>query len=149
MIDMLLNKEQIKDHIPHRDPFLFVDEVVEIVEHKRIVAKKTFTSKQDFFAGHFPDQPVVPGVIITESLAQSGGILVNYSHKSEIEEEGYSNAFLVSLNNCKFRRPVLPDQELTLEVELVKKRRRLLFFKGTAFVDGQKVAEAEISASLV
>jgi len=146
---MLLDKEQIKNYIPHRDPFLFVDKVVEIVEHKKIVTKKTFTSKQDFFAGHFPDYPVVPGVIITESLAQSGGILVNYSHKSEIEKEGYSNAFLVSLNNCKFRRPVLPDQELTLEVELVKKRKRLLFFKGIASVDGQKVAEAEISASLV
>jgi len=146
---MLLDKEQIKNYIPHRDPFLFVDKVVEIVEHKKIVTKKTFTSKQDFFAGHFPDYPVVPGVIITESLAQSGGILVNYSHKSEIEKEGYSNAFLVSLNNCKFRRPVLPDQELTLEVELVKKRKKLLFFKGIASVDGQKVAEAEISASLV
>lgn len=146
---MLLDKEQIKNYIPHRDPFLFVDKVVEIVEHKKIVTKKTFTNEQDFFVGHFPDYPVVPGVIITESLAQSGGILVNYSHKNEIEKEGYSNAFLVSLNNCKFRRPVLPDHELTLEVELVKKRRRLLFFKGIASVDGQKVAEAEISASLV
>lgn len=146
---MLLDKEQIKNYIPHRDPFLFVDKVVEIVKDKKIVAKKTFPDKQDFFAGHFPDYPIVPGVIITESLAQSGGILVNYSYKGEIEKEGYSNAFLVSLNNCKFRRPVLPDQELTLEVELVKKRKQLLFFKGTAFVDERKVAEVEISASLV
>ena len=146
---MLLNKEEIKNYIPHRDPFLFVDEVVEIVENKVIIAKKTFTDQQDFFAGHFPDYPLVPGVIITESLAQTGGILVNYSYKEEIENEGYSNAFLMSLNNCKFRKPVLPNQELTLEVELVNKRKRILFFKGTAFVDGKKVAEAEISASLV
>ena len=146
---MLLNKEQIKDYIPHRDPFLFVDEVVEIIEEKKIVAKKTFTDKQDFFAGHFPDFPLVPGVIITESLAQTGGILVNYSFKSEMEKEGFSNAFLMSLNNCKFRKPVLPNQELTLEVELVNIRKRILFFKGNAFVEGKKVAEAEISASLV
>jgi len=146
---MLLNKEEIKNYIPHRDPFLFVDEVIEITENKLIVAKKTFTDKQDFFAGHFPDYPLVPGVIITESLAQTGGILVNYSYKNEIEGEGYSNAFLMSLNNCKFRKPVLPNQELTLEVELVNKRKRILFFKGTAYVDGKKVAEAEISASLV
>ena len=146
---MFLNKEQIKDYIPHRDPFLFVDEVIEIIENRKIVAKKTFTDKQDFFTGHFPDYPVVPGVIITESLAQSGGILANYSYRSEIEREGYSNAFLTSLNNCKFRQPVLPNQELTLEVELVNKRRRMMFFKGMAFVEGRKVAEVEISASLV
>ena len=146
---MLLDREQIKEYIPHRDPFLFVDEVVEIIEDKKIIAKKTFTDKQEFFEGHFPDYPVVPGVIITESLAQSGGILVNYSYKSEIESEGFTNAFLMSLNKCKFRKPVLPNQELTLEVALINKRKRILFFKGTAFVEGKKVAEAEISASLV
>ena len=146
---MILNKEQIKEYIPHRDPFLFVDEVVEIIDDKKIIAKKTFTDKQDFFAGHFPDYPLVPGVIITESLAQTGGILVNYAFKNEIEGEGFTNAFLMSLNNCKFRKPVLPNQELTLEVELLNMRKRILFFKGTAYVEGKKVAEAEISASLV
>ena len=146
---MILNREQIKEYIPHRDPFLFVDEVVEIIENKKIIAKRTFKDTQDFFQGHFPDYPLVPGVIITESLAQAGGILVNYSFKSEIENEGFSNAFLMSLNKCKFRKPVLPNEELTLEVELVNKRKRILFFKGTAFVEGKKVAEAEISASLV
>ncbi len=146
---MLLNREQIKDYIPHREPFLFVDEVIEIIDQEKIVAKKVFTDKQDFFAGHFPDFPVVPGVIITESLAQSGGILVNYSYGDEIKREGYSNALLTSLNNCKFRKPVLPNQELILEVEIVRKRKMLLFFKGTASVYGKKVAEADISASLI
>ena len=145
----MMDKEEIKNYIPHRDPFLFVDSVVEIADSNKIVAKKTFTDKQGFFAGHFPNFPVVPGVIITESLAQSGAILVNYLYKSEFESKGFSNAFLMSLNNCKFRKPVLPNQELTLEVELVNKRRKILFFKGAAFVNQRtKVAEAEISASL-
>ena len=146
---MKLDKEQIKECIPHRDPFLFVDEVTELEEKVRIKAKKVFTDKQDFFRGHFPDFPVVPGVVLTEALAQTGGILVNYSFKDELEESGYTNALLMGLNKCKFRKPVLPNQEITLCVELTKRRSRLLFFRGEAFVDDVKVAEAEISASLV
>ena len=146
---MKLDKEQIKECIPHRDPFLFVDEVEELEEKVSIKAKKTFTDKQDFFRGHFPDFPVVPGVVLTEALAQTGGILVNYSFKDELEESGYTNALLMGLNKCKFRKPVLPNQEITLCVELTKRRSRLLFFRGEAFVDGVKVAEAETSASLV
>ena len=146
---MKLDKEQIKECIPHRDPFLFVDEVIELEEKVSIKAKKVFTDKQDFFRGHFPDFPVVPGVVLTEALAQTGGILVNYSFKDELKESGYTNALLMGLNKCKFRKPVLPNQEITLCVELTKRRSRLLFFRGEAFVDDVKVAEAEISASLV
>jgi len=146
---MKLNKEQIKECIPHRDPFLFVDEVVELDAKLSITAKMTFTDKQDFFRGHFPDYSVVPGVILTEALAQTGGILVNYSFKEELQEMGFSNAFLIGLNKCKFRKPVLPNQMVTLRVELTKRRNRLLFFRGEAFVEDVKVAEAEISASLV
>lgn len=146
---MKLDKEQIKECIPHRDPFLFVDEVTELEDKVSIKAKRVFTDKQDFFRGHFPDYPIVPGVILTEALAQTGGILVNYSFKQELKESGYTNAFLMGVNNCKFRKPVLPNQEITLCVELTKRRNRLLFFRGEAFVDGAKVAEADISASLV
>ena len=146
---MKLDKEQIKECIPHRDPFLFVDEVIELEQKVSIKAKKVFTDKQDFFRGHFPDFPVVPGVVLTEALAQTGGILVNYSFKDELKESGYTNALLMGLNKCKFRKPVLPNQEITLCVELTKRRSRLLFFRGEAFVDDVKVAEAEISASLV
>ncbi len=146
---MKLDKEQIMECIPHREPFLFVDEVIELEDKVSIKAKRVFTDKQDFFKGHFPDYPIVPGVILTEALAQTGGILVNYSFKDELKESGYSNAFLMGVNNCKFRKPVLPNQEITLCVELTKRRSRLLFFRGEAFVDGAKVAEADISASLV
>ena len=146
---MNLNKEQIQQYIPHRDPFLFVDEVTDIKDKVSISALRTFTDKQDFFRGHFPDYPVVPGVILTEALAQTGGILVNYSFKEELEESGFTNAFLMGLNNCKFRKPVLPNQIITMNVELVKRRSRILFFRGESFVEGSKVAEAEISASLV
>jgi len=147
--DMKLDKEQIKECIPHRDPFLFVDEVIELEDKVSIKAKRTFTDNQDFFRGHFPDYPIVPGVILTEALAQTGGILVNYCFKEELKESGFTNAFLMGVNNCKFRKPVLPNQEITLCVELTKRRSRLLFFRGEAFVDGAKVAEADISASLV
>ncbi len=146
---MKLNKEQIKECIPHRDPFLFVDEVIELEDKISIKAKRIFDDKQEFFKGHFPDYTIVPGVLLTEALAQTGGILVNYSFKDELKESGFSNAFLMGLNKCKFRKPVLPNQEITLCVELTKRRSRLLFFRGEAFVDGAKVAEAEISAALV
>ena len=146
---MLLNKEQIKDYIPHRDPFLFVDTVVEIEEKEKIIAEKTFTKDEFFFPGHFPGNPVVPGVILTEAMAQTGGILFNYSFKEELESSEYSNAYLMGLDSCKFRRPVVPDDKVVFEVKLVKRRSRILIFEGLALLDGKKIAEAQISASLV
>lgn len=146
---MVLSKEEIKIFIPHREPFLFVDEVIELDKGKRILAKRTFSNDEFFFQGHFPGNPIVPGVIIVESLAQAGGVLVNSSYKEELEEQGFKNAYLIGLEKCRFRKPVFPNDTLDLLVELTRRRSRLLFFKGQALVNGSKVAEAEISASLV
>lgn len=146
---MILTKQQIKEYIPHREPFLFVDSVVDILEKEKIVAEKTFTQDEFFFPGHFPGNPIVPGVILTEAMAQTGGILFNYSFKDELEKSDFTNAFLMGLDRCKFRKPVVPDEKVIFEVKLVKRRSRILQFEGIALVNDKKVAEAQISASLV
>ncbi len=146
---MLLDKEQVKALIPHREPFLFVDSVVSIESGKKIIAEKVFGENEFFFPGHFPGNPIVPGVIITEAIAQTGGILFNHSFKEELEKSEFSNAYLIGLDSCKFRSPVLPGNKVVFEVELIKRRSRILLFGGRATVDGKKVAEAQVSASLV
>ena len=119
---MILDTEDVKNYIPHRPPFLYVDSVREYVEGESIIGIKKFTEDEYFFKGHFPGNPIVPGVILMESLAQTGGILVNVSFREELEEKGYSNAFLMGLDNCKFRKIVQPGDEVELHVELEKKR---------------------------
>ncbi len=140
--------ECIKELIPHRAPFLFVDEVLEIEEGVRIKAAKTFGPELDFFRGHFPGYPIVPGVIITEALAQAGGVLINSSYKEEFQSKGIQGAYLMGLENVRFRKPVEPGDRLILSVSLVKKRSRVMQFKGEAHVGDSKVAEAEIMVSL-
>ncbi len=146
---MKLDTDEIKELIPHREPFLFVDSVVEIEKGKRITAEKLFSPAEFFFRGHFPGNPIVPGVIITEAIAQAGGVLFNYSFKDELKQEGFNNAYLMGLERCRFRTPVVPDDRVLLEVELVKRRSRIIFFSGEASVNGKRVAAAEISACLV
>lgn len=146
---MPLDKEQIKRLLPHREPFLFVDSVLEIEKGKRLLADKLFGPEEFFFRGHFPGNPIVPGVIITEAMAQAGGVLFNYSFGDELEKEGYSNAYLIGLDRCRFRTPVVPGDRVIFNVELSKRRSRIIFFSAKATANGKKVAEAEISASLV
>jgi len=146
---MRLDTEEIKKLIPHREPFLFVDSVSEIESGKRLVAEKLFGPDEFFFRGHFPGNPIVPGVIVTEAMAQAGGVLFNYSFGDELEKEGFSNAYLIGLDRCRFRTPVTPGDRVVLEVELARRRSRIIFFSARASANGRKVAEAEISASLV
>lgn len=146
---MIFDTEDVKNYIPHRPPFLYVDSVREYVEGESIIGIKKFTEDEYFFKGHFPGNPIVPGVILMESLAQTGGILVNVSFREELEEKGYSNAFLMGLDNCKFRKIVQPGDEVELHVELEKKRSRILYFSGLVMVGDTKIAEGKISASLV
>ncbi len=146
---MKLGVEEIKELIPHREPFLFLDSVLEIEKGKKITAEKLFTPREFFFRGHFPGNPIVPGVIITEAMAQAGGALFKYSFGDEIEKKGFDNAYLMGLDRCRFRNPVVPGDRVVLEVELVRRRSRVMFFSAKASVDGKKVAEAEISAWLV
>jgi 3-hydroxyacyl-[acyl-carrier-protein] dehydratase len=140
---MMMSGEEIKRFLPHREPFLFIDRVLEMEPGKRIVAVKRFSSEEEFFRGHFPGNPVVPGVIIVEALAQAGGILA-YATDPEVKKM----PALVGLENVKFRKPVLPGMEIKLNVQILKRRAQMWKMKGEAFVEGAKVAEAEILASL-
>lgn len=135
----------IKGILPHRDPFLFVDEILEIEKGVKIQALRKFTNKEYFFKGHFPENPVVPGVIIIEALAEAGGILVYESFKEDIKDKLPA---LVGLDNVRFKKPVFPDDEVKLTVSLLKSRSRLWKMYAEASVGDFKVAQAEILASV-
>ena len=135
----------VKELLPHRKPFLFIDSVLELEPGKKIVAVRRFDPDEGFFRGHFPGSPVVPGVIIIEAIAQAGGILVAQSEGERIKGR---NPALVGLDRVRFRKPVLPGDEVRLEVEMLKSRERLWKLRGIAFVEGAKVAEADVTATL-
>ncbi len=128
--------------LPHRYPFLFVDRVLELEDGKRILALKNVSINEPFFRGHFPEQPVMPGVLICEALAQAGALLAKVS--TDGLPEGYV-VVLTGVDGARFRRPVLPGDQLHLEVTLVKRRRPLWKMRGIARVDGHLTAEAELS----
>ena len=139
----MIEIDEILNLLPHRYPFLLVDRVVEYEEEKRIVAIKNVTFNEPFFSGHFPHKPVMPGVLIIEAMAQVGGIL---AFKSFPQKKG--QVFFIGIDNARFRKPVIPGDQLQLVVELVKHRREIWIFQGSAFVDGKLVAEARIMATL-
>jgi 3-hydroxyacyl-[acyl-carrier-protein] dehydratase len=135
----------IKALLPHRYPFLFVDRVLSIEKGKRIVAVKNLSVNEPFFNGHFPERPVMPGVLMIEALAQAAGILAKLSPGYEPEEG--KEYFLVGSNDVKWRRQVVPGDSLMLETTLVKKKRHLLIVHGIASVDGEVAASATITAA--
>lgn len=143
MADILLNKEQIMEIIPHRDPFLLIDEVTEMEAGKRIVAYKHIKEDEYWFKGHFPQYPVTPGVLIIEMLAQAGAVCM-----LSLEEHKGKIGFLGGVNNAKFRRQVLPGETLKLEVEMIKIRGAIGIGKAIATVNGEKAVSAEISFAL-
>ncbi len=136
--------------VPHRYPFLLIDRVVEFEPDRRIVAIKNVTWNEPQFTGHFPGRPIMPGVLICESMAQAGGLLVHGSFHGtlDVEKAAEARTFLVltSLDNVKFRRPVVPGDQLRMEVELLRRHRPLWKMRGVATVDGQVAAQAEFSA---
>ena len=141
---MKLNKDLIKELIPHRDPFLFIDECNIIEKGKKGNANKIFSENEYFFQGHFPNNPIVPGVIIVEAMAQTAGVVVsnnltNYKDKSVL---------FMSVNKAKFRKPILPNYKVFFEVELIQNVKDVYKFKGLALYDKTKVAEAEFSAMI-
>ena len=144
----MIDREEIKSYIPHRDPFLFVDRVIEIEKGSRILAVRSFGPEEEFFKGHFPENPIVPGIIIIEALAQAGGILIYASFAEELEAQGLTGAYLAGLGNVRFRQVVKPGDLIELDVRIKRRRSRLFRFKAEAFVDGSKAAEAEILVSL-
>jgi 3-hydroxyacyl-[acyl-carrier-protein] dehydratase len=142
-----MNKEEIKTYIPHREPFLFVDEVLEFEPYKRILAVKIFPATEEFFKGHFPGHPVVPGVILTEALAQAAAVLLGASVAKNENAEDIVGCYLMGLDKVKFRKVVNPDDEIKLEVDVLKLRSKIVTFKASAYVDESKAAEAEFMAT--
>jgi 3-hydroxyacyl-[acyl-carrier-protein] dehydratase len=144
---VVMDMAAIQAVLPHRYPFLFVDRVVEIEPMKRLVALKSVTMNEPFFAGHFPGHPVMPGVLILEALAQAAGLLVKSSMKAPPGQDKVT--YLMAIDGARFRRPVLPGDRLELRVEVVKHKGDVWKEKGTALVDGEVAAEAEFMAMLV
>jgi len=141
----LLDIEKILKILPHRYPFLLVDRVLELEKGKSIVAIKNVTYNEHFFQGHFPQKKVMPGVLILEAVAQAGGILLQQS----IPNPQKTLVFLSTINNAKFRRPVVPGDQLRLEVEIIRLRSRFCHIRGKAYVGEEIVGECEAMASLV
>ncbi|WP_339213202.1 3-hydroxyacyl-ACP dehydratase FabZ [Ornithinibacillus sp. FSL M8-0202] len=131
---------EIKNTIPHRYPFLLVDKVLEVEEGKRVVGLKNVTVNEPFFQGHFPDYPVMPGVLIVEALAQAGAIAILGK-----EENRGKLGFLAGIDKCRFKRQVKPGDQLKLEVEIVRVKGPIGKGKGIATVDGELACEAEIT----
>ena len=141
---MKLNIEEIKNLIPHRDPFLFVDTCEIITPGEHGTSEKLFTSNEYFFKGHFPDQPIVPGVIIVEAMAQTAGIVVSYKLK-EFEDK---SVLFMSVNKAKFRKPIFPNEKVLFEVNFVNSVRDVYKFVGACYKEEVKVCEAEFSAMI-
>jgi 3-hydroxyacyl-[acyl-carrier-protein] dehydratase len=141
----MITINEILTMLPHAYPFLLVDRIVEIELGKRIVGIKNVTYNEPFFPGHFPGRPIMPGVLIVEAMAQTAGVLV---FKSMPEEDHKRSVFFLGMDNVKFRKPVIPGDQLRLELEITRHRQSIWRFKGKAFVDEKLVAEAGLLAML-
>ena len=137
-----LNINEILEYLPHRYPFLLVDRVLDYEPGKRLTAIKNVSVNEPFFPGHFPSRPVFPGVLIMEALAQATGILAFVTNGTK--PDGTSLYYFAGIDNARFKQPVEPGDQLTLQVELVKQRRNIWKFNGEALVDGKVVASAEL-----
>lgn len=135
-----LNIQQIKEIIPHRYPMLLIDRVEELIDGEKVIAKKNVTINEPFFQGHFPHEPVMPGVLIVEAMAQAGAVAL-----LSLEQFRGKTAYFGGIDKAKFRQKVTPGDTLILEVEIIKVKSSAGIGKGVARVDGKKVAEAELT----
>jgi 3-hydroxyacyl-[acyl-carrier-protein] dehydratase len=137
-----MNINEVKNYLPHRYPFLLIDKVLDFEIGKRLTAIKNVTFNEPQFTGHFPNQPIMPGVLIVEALAQATGIL---AFKSEVGKPQEGQIYmLVGVDNARFKRMVEPGDQLKLEVEVITVKRGIWKFKGIAYVDEQIVTSAEL-----
>jgi 3-hydroxyacyl-[acyl-carrier-protein] dehydratase len=138
--------ERLMELIPHRYPFLMIDKVVEVVLGESAVGIKNVTVNEPFFAGHFPNHPVMPGVLIIEAMAQTAAVLVVYTIGDPAEGK---LVYFMTIDDCRFRRPVLPGDQLRIHVAKQRQRGAVWKFRGEAKVDGTLVAEATFGAMLL
>ena len=142
-----LNQEEIKEYIPHREPFLFIDQLTDIEKLKKATGVKTFTQNDYFFQGHFPEQPVVPGVILVEMMAQTAAALIAYS----IKEETFDKiVYLMNIDNTKFRKPVFPNEKIFANVNALRSKGRVRKFEGILVDEkNDKIAESIWCATIM
>lgn len=140
----MLNKDEIKKIIPQREPFLMIDEVEEYVPGESAVAYKNVSADEWYFKGHFPGNPIMPGVLITESLAQAGAIAI-----LSLEENKGKNALFGGINNMKFKRMIVPGDRLKLELKIIKRKGPIGVGEAIATVDGELAAKGELTFAVV
>ena len=143
-----LGYEEIVKVLPHRYPFLLVDRITELEPGKRVKGIKNVTINEPFFQGHFPGKPIMPGVLIIEAMAQVGGVLAGFSMPEEMAKEGPLNFYFVGMDKVKFRKPVVPGDQLVFELLPLRTGSRIWKMAGKAFVNDELVAEAELIATI-
>ncbi len=141
-----LEVEDIKKILPHRYPFLLVDRIIELIPGERVVGIKNVTINEPFFQGHFPGNPVMPGVLIIEAMAQVGGIL---AYKSVKEDVPGKYIYLMGMDKVRFRKPAVPGDRIVFELSMIRQKSRICKMKGVAYVGDSLIAEAELMATIM
>lgn len=140
----MMDIDEIMEYLPHRYPFLLLDRIVELAPKKRVVGIKNVTLNEPFFQGHFPAHPIMPGVLILEAMAQTAGVL----SMQMVDDPASKVIYFMSIDKAKFRQPVLPGDQLRLELDVIKIRVPIMKFQGYAYVEEKKVAEAQLAATI-
>ncbi len=138
----MLNQPEIQKLLPHRYPFLLIDRIVELEPHVKAIGLKNVTINEPFFQGHFPTNPIMPGVLIVEAMAQVAGLLAFHSGVKG------TSIYFMSIEKAKFRKPVIPGDQLRLEIKVLKHRNNVWRFSGEAFVSDKLVSESEFTAMI-
>jgi 3-hydroxyacyl-[acyl-carrier-protein] dehydratase len=147
-MDLPLTYKDIIKILPHRHPFLLVDMITEIELGERIVGIKNVTINEPFFEGHFPGNPIMPGVLVIEAMAQVGGILARLSEPESMQKKGDSAIYFMAMDKVRFRKPILPGDQIVFELTAMRKGSRIWKMKGKAMVHNTIAAEAELVAAI-
>ena len=147
-MDLPLTYSDIIKILPHRHPFLFVDIITELEVGERVVGIKNVTINEYFFTGHFPGKPIMPGVLVIEAMAQVGGILARLSEPESMTNMGDQAIYFVAIDKVRFRKPIYPGDQIIFELTALRKGSRIWKMKGTAMVNKEIAAEAELMAAL-
>lgn len=140
-----LRLEEIMQYLPHRYPFLLVDRILDLVPGKSIIGLKNVTFNEPFFQGHFPGRPIMPGVLIIEAMAQVGGVLAYMTTQAHLEKKLY---YFIGMDKVRFRRPVVPGDQLVMELTTIRGGKRIWKMAGKATVDGEIAVEGEFMAAM-